>query len=148
MPIRRVIASVAITFNIASVLVLAMLLRVPDASLWIRNILFVRPLLVAELEREVALPQDRLEPSSGNSVLGSSGSSVVQRVQEICRDRSTECASRTLGAYLASIGRRRGCGSYSTQADLVEGVLAGGGCCSECGQNLSASGSWAWLCCP
>lgn len=131
MPIRRVIASVAITFNVASVLVLAMLLGLPDASLWMRNILFVRPLMLAELERVVALPPEGLKPSSGNSVFGSSGSSVVQRVQEICRDRSTECASRTLAAYLASIGRSRGCGSYRTQADLVEGVLAGGGCCSD-----------------
>jgi hypothetical protein len=130
MLIRRAIASVAITFNIASVLVLALLMRLPDAQLWMRNTLFVSTRTLAELELEVARPPKGLaaaSPSSGNK----HGSSLEARIKELCRGGATDCAPKSLAAHLASLERTGGCGTYGTQADLVEGVLAGGGCCSD-----------------
>lgn len=129
MLIRRVIASFAITFNIASVLVLVLLMRLPDAQLWMRNTLFVSPRILAELELEVARPPKSIaaSPSSGKKL----GSLLVARIKELCRGGATGCAPKSLAAHLASLERTGGCGAYGTQADLVEGVLAGGGCCSD-----------------
>ena len=103
-------------------------MRLPDASLWIRNTLFVKPRGLAELERQIALPPEGFITVSKEN---KHSSSLVARVQAICKAEAADCAPKTLAAHLASLERRGGCGAYGSQADLVEGVLAGGGCCSD-----------------
>jgi hypothetical protein len=128
MSAKLILASVAIAFNTVSVICLASLAGFPDASLWIRNTLFVRPRTLSELEHEVAKPPKRLLSSSRDAT---PDSLLVARIRELCRSEASDCAPRSLAVHLASQERRGGCGTFATQSDLVEGVLAGGGCCSD-----------------
>lgn len=127
MAIRRLIGAGAILFNIASVLSLAPLLSQPDAALWFRNAIFVRARALADLQEAVSEAprrESRSEPPMADLA-------VIEKIQDLCAGRGSDCAPKTLAAMLASLERRGGCGIYQTQAKLVSGVLQGGGCCSD-----------------
>jgi hypothetical protein len=127
MKIRRLIGAAAILFNIASVVSLAPLLSQPDAALWLRNAIFIRPRKLAELSEAVSEAprrETRSKPPMADLA-------VIEKVQAICVDREPDCAPKTLAAMLSTLKRRGGCGTYQTQAELVSGVLKGGGCCSD-----------------
>lgn len=130
MVIRRLIGAAAILFNIASVLSLAPLLSQPDAALWVRNIIFARPRALDDLEEEVSAVFAPLPPRRESKLLVADPA-VIRKVQDLCSGRSSDCAPKTLAAMLATLERRGGCGNYQNQAELVSGVLQGGGCCSD-----------------
>jgi hypothetical protein len=127
MALRSLIRAAAILFNITSVLSLAPLLSQPDAALWLRNAIFVRPRGLEDLREAVSQAPRR----ESKIELPMADPAVIEKIQDLCAGRGSDCAPKTLAAMLASLERRGGCGTYQTQAKLVSGVLQGGGCCSD-----------------
>jgi hypothetical protein len=127
MSTRPSILVVAAIFNLASLLSLAQLARLPDASLWLRNALFAQPKPLREMERLVIRPPSLPLAAS----MPSTGLPSVEKVRELCARHGPACAPKTLAAALATRKRSGGCGSFRGQSQLVSGVLAGGGCCSD-----------------
>jgi hypothetical protein len=124
---RRIAYISAALFNFGSLAAVPLIIGRPDSSLWLRNILFVRPVSLAGLEREIVQPPLLRRPVDHSAL----GSQVIRRVQAACLNEASDCHPKALAAYLASLERFGGCGVYSTRNELVDGVLAGGGCCSD-----------------
>lgn len=125
--LRRITYILAALFNFGSLAAVPLIIGRPNSSLWLRNVLFVRPFPLAGLEREIGQPPPFRRPIDHEEL----GLQVIRRVQAACVSQASDCHPKALAAYLASLERLGGCGVYSTRNGLVDGVLAGGGCCSD-----------------
>ena len=125
--LRRIAYISAALFNFGSLAAVPLIISRPNSSLWLRNVLFVRPLPLAGLERDIGQPPPFRRPIDHEEL----GLQVIRRVQAACLNQASDCHPKALAAYLASLERLGGCGVYSTRNGLVDGVLAGGGCCSD-----------------
>lgn len=117
--------------NIPAAAISAAILRFPNSALFIRNSVFVAPLVLPLLAARVNTPPPPIRTKFQASSNDRAAIYLKKAILSLCSNGQLQCIATTLAARLATLPRTGGCGIYPTEASMVKGVLEGGGCCSD-----------------
>jgi len=123
------ILPITIGLNISSIFAASLILSQPNGFLWVRNTIFSTPKPLADVSTSAELPPPPSITYHPQNDL--SNIPILRQARTLCIGRNHLCLPYTLAGYLATRTKTSVCGSYATRKDLISGVLAGGGCCSD-----------------